>query len=94
MEWIPVADRLPEDETPVLIVRHGVVRIGERCWDHPGHEDTYQSYWYWDDPQNDGQCWERDEITHWMPLPPLPFNAELNGARRASDLSAELGAGD
>lgn len=75
MEWIPVADRLPEDETPVLIVRHGVVRIGERCWDHPGHEDTYQSYWYWDDPQNDGQCWERDEITHWMPLPPLPFNA-------------------
>lgn len=31
--------------------------------------------------------------THWMPLLGLPSNAELNGARRASDLSAELGAG-
>lgn len=63
---------LPAPETPVLIVRHGVVRIGELRWDRPGHEDTYRAYLYWDDPFNDGQCWEHDEISHWAPMPALP----------------------
>lgn len=81
MEWIPTAERLPDDETPVLLVRKGSVVVGERCWDHPGHEDTYQSYWYWscvDEHWNDDQG--EATVSHWMPLPALPFNAESNGA--------------
>lgn len=69
--WTPTEILLPVCETPVLVVVRGVVRIGERCWDHPGHEDTYQSYWYWDDPHNQGQEWERDHVTHWMPIPTM-----------------------
>ena len=81
MEWIPTAERLPDDETPVLLVRKGSVVVGERCWDHPGHEDTYQSYWYWscvDEHWNDDQG--EATVSHWMPLPALPFNAKLPGA--------------
>jgi hypothetical protein len=65
--WLPI-ESAPE-ETPVLILKDGRVRIGELHWDHPGHEDTYKSYRYWDDPENDGQDWELSSITHWMPLP-------------------------
>ncbi|MDP2262655.1 MAG: DUF551 domain-containing protein [Hydrogenophaga sp.] len=70
--WISVEGKLPPDETPVLIVWRGTVVIGERRWDHPGYEDRYQSYWYWDDPTDDGQDWGRDDVTHWMPLPEPP----------------------
>ncbi len=67
--WVSVEERLPADETPVLILRNQEVRIGELRWEHPGFEDTYKAFRYWDDPLNDGQCWEWPEITHWMPLP-------------------------
>ena len=70
--WVSVEDKLPPDETPVLIVINGKIRIGERRWDHPGHEDTYESYWYWDDPENDGQGWETESVTHWATLIDLP----------------------
>ncbi len=63
--WVPCEESLPPDEFPVLIRINGKIRIGERRWDHPGFEDTYQSYWYWDDPDDDGQAWERDSVTHW-----------------------------
>jgi hypothetical protein len=72
MKWISVDDRMPEDETPVLIVRNGEIRIGEIRWEHPSFEDTYEAFRYWDDPYDDGQSWENFEITHWMPLPELP----------------------
>ena len=69
--WVYTGDLLPPDKTPVLIIRNGEVRIGERRWEHPSFEDTYKAFWYWDDPTNDGQIWEyNDEITHWMPIPP------------------------
>ena len=71
--WISTEDLLPGEEIPVIVVFRGKsVRIGERRWDNPGFEDTYKAYWYWDDPSNDGQCWDVDDITHWMPLPELP----------------------
>ena len=71
-EWILTEDKLPPNETPVLIVYRGMFMIGEIRWDHPGHEDTYNSYWYWDNPYHDGQCWESFDVTHWMPFPELP----------------------
>lgn len=67
--WTSVGDSLPPDETPVLILLDGEVRFGEIRWDHPSYEDTYESYRYWDDPNDDGQGWTWDEVTHWMRLP-------------------------
>lgn len=63
--WITCADRLPPDETPVPIMLDGELRLGELRWDHPGWEDTYQSYRYWDDPHDDGQDWQMHDVTHW-----------------------------
>ncbi len=54
--WISTSRQLPLDETPVLIFRNGEFRIGERRWDYPGFEDTYRAFWYWDDPNDDGQA--------------------------------------
>ena len=71
-QWIPVSERLPDDETPVLIFHHTKIRIGELVWEHPGFEDNYDAFRYWDDPENDGQGWEWGDITHWMPLPEPP----------------------
>lgn len=72
MEWIKCSDRMPADETPVLIVHGGSVKIGEVRWEHPGWEDTYESFQYWDNPEHDGQCWDWIDVTHWMHIPPLP----------------------
>lgn len=71
-EWIKASDKLPDDETPVLIVVNGAIRIGEIRWETPSFEDTYKAFQYWDDPIDDGQHWEWHDITHWMPLPKLP----------------------
>lgn len=68
-DWITTESRLPDDETPVLIIRNGVHAIGELRWEHPGFEDTFKAFRYWDDPVNDGQDWEWHSVTHWMPLP-------------------------
>ena len=76
--WIKVSEGLPEDETPVLIVLNGEIRIGELCWDYPGYEETYFPYRYWDDPVNSGQDWRWDDVTHWKPLPELPTDLEGN----------------
>jgi hypothetical protein len=70
--WISVEERLPEDETPVLIYRNGAAQVGELRWESPGWEDTFHPYRYWDDPHDDGQDWEWHSITHWMPLPAAP----------------------
>lgn len=72
MIWIKTEERLPPEETPVLIVYDGTVRIGELRWDHPGWEETYQSYLYWDDPNDDGQDWCQRHITHWSEVPEPP----------------------
>jgi hypothetical protein len=71
-EWIRTEDRLPADETPVIIVLGNEIRIGELRWESASHEDTYETFRYWDDPNDDGQAWEWPDVTHWMPLPEKP----------------------
>jgi hypothetical protein len=71
--WVKTEDELPPDETPVLVFfRSECIRIGEIRWENPSFEDTYESFRYWDDPQDDGQDWQWNDITHWMHLPKEP----------------------
>ena len=74
-QWVSVDDHLPPDKTPVLVLRCGAVSICELRWEHPGPEDSYQSFRYWDDPNDYGQVWEHGEITHWSPIPQPPIGA-------------------
>lgn len=70
--WIPVSERMPEPEIPVLIMLNGVFRIGEIRCEYPSRDETYKPFFYWDDPYDDGQPWEVFDVTHWMPLPAAP----------------------
>lgn len=70
--WVSTNDRLPEAETPVLVVYNGEVRLGELRWEHPTYEEGFAPFRYWDDPTNDGQVWDHCDVTHWMPLQALP----------------------
>lgn len=71
-QWIQCSERIPPEDTPVLILRNGELRIGAIFTESPGHEETFKAFNYWDDPNDDGQCWEWHEVTHWMPLPSTP----------------------
>lgn len=75
--WVKCSERMPEPETPVLILLNGEIRIGEIRWDMPTGEESYQPFKYWDDPNDDGQPWEVFDVTHWMPLPAPPDGVEL-----------------
>ncbi|MEB5922751.1 DUF551 domain-containing protein [Franconibacter daqui] len=46
--WIKCSERMPPDETPVLVNFNGEPRIGEIRWDHPTHEESYPPFRYWD----------------------------------------------
>lgn len=72
MNWIPTDQQMPPPETPVLILLGGEPHIGELRWDHPGFEDSYSAYLYWDNPNDDGQAWDHGSVTHWMEIPKLP----------------------
>lgn len=71
-EWISCEDRMPAAEHEVLAIVNGKVRIAALFWEHPSYEDTFQSFLYWDDPDNDGQCWEHHHVSHWMEMPEVP----------------------
>jgi hypothetical protein len=72
-EWTPTAQELPPEETSVLLLRNGKIVIGERRWEHPTWEETFQSFWFWACPDDH---WHDDQgeatVTHWMPLPAVP----------------------
>ena len=59
MEWIKCSERMPENDTNVLVYGIGGINIM-----------AYESeinWWYEDEGRHDA-----DEITHWMPLPEIP----------------------
>jgi len=68
-KWIPVTERLPEDDVPVL-----ACYVGYRS--HLLRPDLlacrYEDEWcHWDgEPCSHEKC--KVIITHWMPLPELP----------------------
>ena len=68
-KWIPVTERLPEDDVPVL-----ACYVGYRS--HLLRSDLlacrYEDEWcHWDgEPCSHEKC--KVIITHWMPLPELP----------------------
>jgi len=68
-EWIPVTERLPEDDVPVL-----ACYVGYRS--HLLRPDLlacrHEDEWcHWDgEPCSNEKC--KVIITHWMPLPELP----------------------
>ena len=61
--WIPCHERLPEEETIVLVFANdGFVYTGSRpgdnsCWNVDGYGDGFAAF---------------EAITHWMPLPEPP----------------------
>jgi hypothetical protein len=60
--WIPVGERLPEKDKPILLIEvdYGV-NIGKR-WD--------EKYYFGYNEDGIGSMW--GEATHWMPLPEPP----------------------
>lgn len=74
--WIPVTERLPNEDEPVLICGHGIdPLVGVLRWEYPTYEETFTAFRYWDDYRNDGQEFE-DRVTHWMSLPEVPMEAK------------------
>ena len=70
--WISVNDDLPMIGEPVLAMRCGEPVIAGMFEEPEDWESDMRAYYYWDDFNNDGQGWEYNEITHWMPLPAPP----------------------
>ena len=67
LRWIPVEERLPDNDQPVLV------------WNSGGYCQQPWAWWQICDYE-DGKWREQDErdeypgVTHWMPLPPEPAN--------------------
>lgn len=83
--WIPVAERLPEMDTPVWLYEPGRgAWVGERSDTGDGWlwGNTYGSHFMrkdgtWSATDNDQDA--DYQPTHWMPLPVLPSNALVQG---------------
>ena len=59
--WISVEERLPEDYEDVVII----MRNGASSW----YRVAYREYGGW---SFGGGRRVTDEVTHWMPIPPMP----------------------
>ena len=63
-EWVSVEDELPEDKQIVLFhQKNGFIY----CAEYFAGNKILSPAWF-----IDNDCWEADEITHWMPLPAPP----------------------
>lgn len=70
--WFSTEDALPEEGQTVLAVVNGEIRLACRYLEEGGFEDPYESFLYWDDPIMDGQDWQNEDVSHWLPLPAPP----------------------
>jgi hypothetical protein len=64
-EWVSVKERLPEDSKKILLY-HQDGRTLFGLW------SNRKEGWYFDS----FGPWEKDEVTHWMPLPEPPKEGE------------------
>ena len=73
MEWIPVAERLPseDDGTVAVLCDDGSVLTAWATYWHGASNKFAQ----WTHPFDVDDA----QVTHWCPLPPLPFNADVTG---------------
>ena len=70
MNWIPTTEKTHPDkpglaryeQIPCLVVYHGEICIRQWNCEHL----------VWDEEDGDDFCCKADEVTHWMPLPPMP----------------------
>ena len=75
MRWIPVEERLPEDDAPagrkqitvMVTTKAGEVTIASRAFEPERVycRKVYPARWLW-------SRWLNNHVTHWMPLPPSP----------------------
>ena len=75
-EWVRTADRLPDDNKPVLVTYVGYtdnLPYADAIAVY-AHEmaDNYAGAWYWQDSDGVDDNPVSVSITHWMPVPPLP----------------------
>ena len=75
-EWVRTADRLPDDNKPVLVTYVGYtdnLPYADAIAVY-AHEmaDNYAGAWYWQDSDGVDDNPVSVSITHWMPIPPLP----------------------
>lgn len=68
--WILVSERLPDDETEVLIQYGESMMVGYHIFDYTlypfGYEDENETGWY---DRNDNFICGSDEVIAWQPLP-------------------------
>jgi len=72
--WVPVGERLPEIDVPVLVRQQGCkyYEIGWR--EHRPHYIVPETIWTLGDELDKG--YPPEKITHWMPMPPGPEGDE------------------
>lgn len=63
--WIPVTERLPEDDATVLTYKNGIVEVQKY--------EKRRNGWICK-----GWFWSLANVTHWMPLPEPPKEASRN----------------
>ena len=66
-KWQPIATA-PRD-TPILVTDGEIIVVGERGEYWRGVDRTWPVGFYGDDWE---WYFEWEDLTHWMPLPPLP----------------------
>lgn len=63
--WVKTSDRLPPDETPVLILYRGGYYVASLCWEYPGWEDNWNAYRFWDN-ENGPEIDRLEDVEQWQ----------------------------